>query len=120
MLERRITRDEKLGFTLLAYVAALTIFFNLRTLQSPALGLLGSAVYFLVNGIFLGHAFFGKEAPFFKLVLGILLLLVLLGCIGWLAVIIYNLNMVMTTLVLLAASTISSLLNRRMKDKIVP
>jgi hypothetical protein len=120
LIEQRISRDEKLGFTLLAYAAVLTIFVNLSTLQSPILGLIGSAVYFLINGIFLGHSLFGKEDPFFKLMLGILMLLVLLGFIGWLAVIIYDLNIVIFIVVLLMTTTISSLLNRKRMTNIAP
>ncbi|RLI46219.1 hypothetical protein DRO69_03590 [Candidatus Bathyarchaeota archaeon] len=116
-IEQRITSDEKLFFTIISYVVILTIFINLSSFQSPALGLLASAIYFLINGIFLGHAFFGKEALFFRLMFGLLLLIMLLGLIGWLAIVIYNLDVTWFTLVLLVVATLSSGINRRMRNK---
>jgi hypothetical protein len=116
-IEQQIARDEKLLFTMISYAVILTIFINLSGFQSPALGLLASAIYFLINGIFLGHAFFGKEAAFFRLMFGALLLIMLLGFVGWLAVIIYNLDVIRFTLVLLTVTTLSSLLNKRVKNK---
>jgi hypothetical protein len=116
-IEQRIVRDEKLLFTMISYVVILTIFINLSGFQSPALGLLASAIYFLINAIFLGHAFFEKEAAFFRLMFGTLLLIMLLGFVGWLAVIIYNLDVISFTLVLLTAATLSSLLNKKVKNK---
>lgn len=116
-VEQRITRDKKLLFTIISYVVILTIFINLNQFQSPVLGLLASAIYFLINGIFLGHAFFKKETTFFRLMFGLLLLIMLLGFVGWLAVIIYNLDVTRFTLVLLIVATLSSLLNKRVKNK---
>jgi len=116
-VEQEITHDEKLLFTLISYVIILIIFANLSGFQSPVLGLLASAFYFLINGIFLGHAFFEKETAFFRLILGLLLLIMLLGFVGWLAVIIYNLDVIRFTLVLIIVATISSLSNKRVKSK---
>ena len=116
-IEQQITHDSKLLFTMISYVVVLTIFVNLSEFQSPVLGLLASAVYFLINGIFLGHVFFEKETAFFRLMLGLLLLVMLLGFVGWLAVVIYNLDVTRFTLALLIVATLSSLLNRRVKSK---
>jgi len=116
-IEQRITHDSKLLFTMTSYVIVLTIFINLSEFQSPILGLLASAIYFLINGIFLGHVFFKKETAFFRLMLGLLLLVMLLGFVGWLAVVIYNLDVTRFTLALLIVATLSSLLNRRVKSK---
>ncbi len=116
-IEQRITRDEKMLFTLVSYVVVLTIFINLSRFQSPILGLLASAIYFLINGIFLGHVFFEKEIAFFRLMYGLLLLIMLLGFVGWLAVVIYNLDVMRFTLVLFIVTTLSSLLNRKVKNK---
>jgi len=116
-IEQRITRDENMLFTLVSYIVVLTIFINLSEFQSSILGLPASAIYFLINGIFLGHVFFEKEATFFRLMYGLLLLIMLLGFVGWLAVIIYNLDVVRFTLVLFIATTLSSLLNRKVKNK---
>jgi len=89
----------------------------LKFLQSLELGLVASIFYFLINGIFLGHAFFEKEAAFFRFIFGVLLLIMLLGFVGWLAVIIYNLDLIRFTLVLIIATTVSSLLNKKVKNK---
>jgi len=116
-LEKGITRDEKLLSTLASYVLILAIYVNLNAFKSPVLGLVASVLYFLINGIFLGHAFFEKEDAFFRLMFGVLLLVMLLGFVGWLAVIIYNLDVLRFTLVLFVVATLSTLLNRRVKDK---
>jgi hypothetical protein len=116
-IEQWIVRDERLLSTMISYAVILLIFINLSEFQSPMLGLLASAIYFLVNGVFLGHAFFEKEATFFRLMFGVLLLIMLLGFIGWLAVVVYNLDVVRFTLVLSIVTTLSSLLNRKVKSK---
>ena len=116
-LEKLIIHDQKLLFTLTSYVLILAIYINLNTFQSWALGIVASIMYFLINGTFLGNTFFKKEDTFFRLMFGILLLIMLLGFLGWLAVISYNLDVIRFTLVLFIAATLSSLLNRRVKNK---
>jgi len=115
--ETLVVRNPKLVFTLTSYVLILIIYVNMNALQSSVLGLATSFFYFLINGIFLGHAFFEKEIVFFRLMFGALLLVMLLGFVGWLAVIIYNLDVTRFTLVLFIVATLSSLLNRRVKTK---
>jgi len=92
------------------------MYVNLNVFHSSILGIAASVSYFLINGIFLGHAFFEEETTFFRLTLGILLLIMLLGFVGLLTVIVYNLDVIRFTLVLLIAATLSSLLNRRVKN----
>jgi len=116
-LEKLIVHDYKLLFTLSSYVLILAIYMNLSTFQFSVLGIVASLLYFLINGIFLGHAFFEKEEAFFRLMLGFLLLIMLLGFVGWFAVIIYNLDVVRFTLVLFVVATICSLINRKVKHK---
>jgi len=116
-IEQRITRDEKLLFTMISYVVILIIFINLSQFESLILGLLASTIYFLINGIFLGNTFFKKETAFFRLMFGLLLLIMLLGFVGWLAVVIYNLDVIKFTLVLFIVATLSSLLNKKVKNK---
>ena len=116
-LEKLIARDQKLLFTLTSYILILVIYINLNALEYSAVGVVASIMYFLINGTFLGHAFFEKEDLLFRLMFGILLLIMLLGFVGWLAVIIYNLDVVRFTLVLFIVTTLSSLLNRGMKNK---
>lgn len=116
-IEQQIIHDEKLLFTMISYAVILLIFANLSWFQSPILGFLATAIYILINSVFLGNAFFERETTFFRLTFGLLLLIMLLGFIGCLAIIIYNLDIMRSTLVLFTAATLSSLLNRRMKNK---
>jgi len=116
-LEKLIIHDKKLLFTLTSYVLILAIYMNLNAFQSWALGIVASIMYFLINGIFLGNAFFKKEDTFFRLMFGLLLLIMLLGFVSWLAVIIYNLDILRFTLVLFIVTTLSSLINRMVKNK---
>ena len=116
-LEKTIARDKKLLFTLCSFVLILGIYINLSFFQSSVIGVVASILYFMVNGIFLGHAFFERESAFFRLMFGILLLIMLLGFVGWLAVILYNLDVIRFTLVLVIIAILSSLSNRRVKNK---
>jgi hypothetical protein len=115
--EELISRDPKYLFTLVSYVLAPTIYINLHTFKSPALAIAIFVLYFLINGTFLAYAFFHKETPFFRLTLGVLLQIMLIGVVGWLIMIIQNLDAINLTLALLIVTTLSSLLNRRMKHK---
>lgn len=116
-LETLIVRDPYFLFTLVSYFLVLIIYVNLSTFQSPFLGSVASILYISINGIFLGHVFFDKETVFFRLALGILLFILLLGFVGWLAVIIYNLDVMKFTLVLFVAATFSSVLEKKMRNK---
>lgn len=116
-LETWITQDKKFLSTFVSYALILLIYTNLITFQSPLLGILSSIFYFLINGMFLAHAFFEKETAFFRLIFGILLLIMLLGFFGLLAVIVYNLDLVRFMMVLFITTTLSSLLNKKVKSK---
>lgn len=114
---KSIAQDPKHLFTLVSYVVILAIYINLNAFKSPIIGIISFILYFSIDGTFLAHAFFEKEDIFFRLMFGVLLLIMLLGFVGWLVMIIYNLDVTRFTLVLLTVSTLSSLLNRRMKYK---
>ena len=116
-LEKTIANDKRLLFTLCSFALTLGIYINLSFFQSPVIGVVASVLYFIINGVLLGHVFFEKETVFFRLMFGTLLLVMLLGFVGWLAVIIHNLDVIRFTLVLLITATLSSLLNRRVKNK---
>ena len=112
-----VAQDRKHIFTLTCYILILIAYLNLKSLQSSVLGPAISVLYFLINGVFLGRAFFEKENAFFRLMFGILLLIMLLGFFGWLAVILHNLDITIFILVLFVATTLSSMLNRRAKSQ---
>ena len=116
-IERTIVQDKRFISTIVSYCGILAIFMNLNSLQSPSIGLMAFIVYFVINAAFLGNAFFKKEKPFFRLTFGTLLLVMLLGFVGWLTLILHNLDVTRVTLGLLAVATLSSLLNRRMKPR---
>lgn len=115
--EKSVAQNKKLIFTIISYLAILAIFVNLNNIKSPLVGLIASAFFFVINAIFLGHAFLENEILFFRFTFGVLLLVMLLGFVGWLIMIIYNLDIIEFTLVLVITTTLSSLLNRRMKHK---
>jgi hypothetical protein len=115
-LENFIVHNPKLLLTLISYVLVLVIYINL-SVKSPVIGVVVFTLYFMINGIFLAHAFFKKEDAFFRLMFGVLLLIMLLGFVGWLIMIIHNLDVPKVILVLIIVSTICSMLNRRMRYK---
>ena len=116
-LEEFIIQDAKLSFTLTSYLLVFLTYVNLTATHWFLLGVLTFISYFLINGTFLSHAFFGREEPFFRFVLGVLSLIMLLGFSGWLIMLIYNLDAPLFTLTLLVTTTVSSILNGRMKHK---
>ena len=116
-IEKLIVRDENLSFTLFSYIMILTIFINLNFFPSPAIGTMTSIIYFLINGTFLGRAFFEKENLFLRFMLGNFLLVLFLGLTSWAIMIIYNLDIIRSTIVLCIVTALSSLLNKRMKPK---
>jgi len=116
-IEKSVVDDKRLLYTIASYSAVLAIFANLSSLQSPFIGPMMSIIYFVINALFLGNALVKKEEAFFRFMFGMLSLILLLGFVGWLTLIIYNLDIARVTLVLLAVATLSSLLNMRMKNR---
>lgn len=114
-LERKIASDEKLQYSLSSYFIVAVIFINQSFFQSPIIGLPAALVYVSINAVFLGRVFFSSQEPFFRLILGSLAFLMLLGFVSWVVLAIYSLNEVGSVLVLLIAATFSSIINRRMK-----
>jgi uncharacterized membrane protein YfcA len=112
-VEKSIIRNQNFLYTIISYSAILVITINLTSLSSPLIGLIASVIYSIINMVFLGNSFFRKENAFFRLILGVLLLIMLLGFVGWIVMIIYNLDVIEFTLVLIVTTTLSSLLNRR-------
>jgi len=116
-IEELIVRDEKLLFTIVSYIMILMIFINLNFYFSSAIGTISSIIYFLINGILLGHTFFEEEDLFLRFMLGNLLLLTCLALIAWVVMTLYNLDITRSTLVLCIVTTLASLLNKRKKRK---
>lgn len=116
-LERFVANDSRLLSTLLSCAITLAIYINLSVVRSFAVGIIAFFLYFMINAIFLAHAFFEKEDTFFGLMFGVLFLIMILGSVGWLVMIIYNLDTPEFTLVLFIVATFSSLMNKRVKNK---
>jgi len=66
----------------------------------------------------MGNAFFEKEDPFSRFMLGTLLLIVFLGLISWVVMMIYNLDAVRSAIVLCIVVTLSSLMSKVAKYRI--
>ncbi|MGD8505667.1 MAG: hypothetical protein PVF15_03275 [Candidatus Bathyarchaeota archaeon] len=115
--ERLITNDPKGLFTLTSCILILAIYVNLNTVKSTAVGIVTLILYSLINGVFLAEAFFNQENALLRLLFGLLTLTMLLGFVGWLVVIIYNLDTLQFIVVLFIVTTLSSLSNRRNRDK---
>jgi len=111
-IEKLITQDEKLAFTLLSYFTILMILLNLTFANLSPVGAIAAIVYLIINGIFLGSTLFEEEKFFLKLLLGSLLLLVFLGLVSWALIIVSNLGVVSSVIVLFIVATLTSLLNR--------
>jgi len=116
-LQNQITRDQKFAFTILSYITILLIFVNMLLINSPAIGVVTSAIYLLINATYLGHALFREENAFVKFMLGLLLLTVILGLVGWAVMILYNLNIIGAVMVLSITSSFASFLNKKVKSE---
>jgi len=114
-VEELIVKDSKLIFTQLSLLSVLIVFVNMVLINSAVLGIAASLAYFLINAIFLGNAFLGKEAPLSRFVLGSLLLIVFLGLISLGVMMIYNLDAILSAIVLCIVTTLSSFLSKMTK-----
>jgi hypothetical protein len=104
--------NNKLAATLVSYATIFVIFVNLALVHSPILGVVSSLTFFMINGIFIGQAFFQKEKPLLRLMLGILLLIAFLGLVSWVTMIMYNLDEIRSTMALFIVATVSSVINK--------
>lgn len=120
-IEELIVRDNKLLSTTVSFFMILLIFinlnFNFSSFIDTVIGVIASAVYFLINGCFLGCAFFENEDLFLRFMLGYMLLITCLALVAWVVLIVYNLNIVGSILVLCIVCSLSSFLNKKRKTK---
>lgn len=84
----------------------------MNLLHSPAVGIVGSFGFFLVNSVFLGNTLFKNKESFLRFAFGAILLVAVIGIVGWIVLIVYNLDAIRSTIVLLIVATISSLPNK--------
>ena len=116
-LEYLIARDQKFVFTMLSYIAIFAIFVNMSLTDSPVIGIAASAMYFLINATYFGHAIFERENIFIRFMLGNLILIVILGSVAWAVMILYNLDNIRSAMVLFITASFASLLNRKVKSQ---
>ncbi len=114
-VQQLIARDERHLFTFVSFVLVLAFFLNLSIVRSLAVGISATAFFFLINGTFLGDAFFEEEGQLLRLALGSLLLIVFIGLISWFIMIVYNLDILQSAGALAIVSILSSSLNKLTK-----
>jgi len=116
-VENRIVANRRCVFTAVSYLAVAILSVNTAFVRSVILGATASLIFFVINALFLAHALFRKEDDFFRLMFGVLLLIMLLGFVGWLIMIVYNLDALRFTLTLVIVASLSSSANIRTKYK---
>jgi hypothetical protein len=117
-IQTLIVQDKNFVFTIFSCTMVLLIFLNLSLISSPIIGTFTSLVYILINGIFLGSAFFkDTENLYVKFMLGTLTLTMLLATIAWVGVVAVNIDVIRTTIVLVTVTILCSLLNTHYKRK---
>lgn len=117
-VQETVVHDEKFLCTMFSYAMVFLISINISIVHSLVMGIAVSAVYLLINAIFLGNTFFEKEDLFSKFILGGLLLIVFLGLISWVVMMIYNLDAIRSAIVLCTVTTLSSFMNKMAKYSI--
>jgi len=116
-LKKIVTKHRNKVLVILSFSMILTIFLNSLMFNSPFIGAPASIVYFIINGNLLGDTFF-KESGL-KLLLGVLLLICLLGIIGWVFMILYRLSIIEVTMTLCIASCFSLVASRYERVKMI-
>ena len=81
-LEETIARDKRGIFTILAIASTIGILINSIIFLSSIIGIILAIIYFSVNSIFLGNVFFKEENASFRLLLGLLVLLMIIAMEG--------------------------------------
>ena len=114
-IEELITRDEKFLFTTFSLLMILVIYINQIFVNSSVIGTIASLIFFSLNTIFLGQAFFKKEISFIRIISGNLMFLLFLGTIGWITLIVYNLDVNNTSVALCVVAILCSAINKLKK-----
>ena len=111
-MEEFMVRDQRFVFTAVLFVLVLLILVNQIFFCSVFLGSAASVMFLFINVVYLGHAFFRQENTFVRFVLGGLILLTVIGLVGWIALIAYNLDAFRLGVALGILAGFSSLSNR--------
>lgn len=111
-LFQTIAQDRKLLWTVAVYVDVFLVFINISIANSFGLGLALSSVFFLVNSVFLGDTFFRGEELFLKFSLGGVVLVTMIGLLGWGILIVLSLDATGVTILLSVIGALSSIANK--------
>jgi len=98
---RLYLRNEKVLFSLMAVSIGLMVV-NLVTVESGLVGAVGAVLYFVIGGNFVGVYLLKEEQPLVRVSLGALVLLSVMGLLGWVFIIFRGLGIVETAVVLAA------------------
>jgi len=115
-MEKLVTRDEKFLFTTFSLLTILIIYINQIFFNSPITGIIASIIFFSLNTVFLGAAFFKEETAFIRIILGSLTFLLFLGTIGWITLIVHNLDINSTSAALCIVTVLCSTINKLNKE----
>lgn len=115
-VEELITRDKKFLFTAFSLFMILIIYMNQIFANSLIIGAIASLIFFSLNTIFLGQAFFREELSFIRIILGSLTFLLFLGTIGWITLIVHNLDINSTSVALCVVAILCSTINKLNKE----
>lgn len=104
--------DRKFLFSVLAFAITLIIV-NQFTIKSMVLGMCGSVTYFLIGGYLTGRYLLKEEQLMICVSLGALVLLALMGLVGWVFIIFRGLGVIEMAAILVAAFSFLVLVVRR-------
>jgi len=112
-IEEFIVRDKNFLFTIVSFATVLIVFLNQVVVHSIIVGITSSLLFILLNAIFLGYVFFENEIPLLRLVLGALFFLLTIGVVGWITMIVYNIDIAGSTTALCITAALCSAMNRK-------
>jgi hypothetical protein len=115
-LTRFITQERILVFTVILFGSVVAVSLNLNIVRSPILGVSASILFLLISSIMMGQALFRNENSVTKLLLGSLIVIITLGLVGWVVMILYNLDNTRIAVVLFVTASLASILNKGMNS----
>jgi hypothetical protein len=98
-----------------SFLTILLMSINATFIGHTSIGSIAISVYFLINGLFWGNLFFKDQNSLLKLAMGSLLVTIYIALMGWLILIIHNLNIVNTILTFFIVAILPLLVEVRQK-----
>lgn len=116
-LESKIIADKHLFFTLLSVASTFGMILNSIMIVQPVMGAILFAIYFVVNGTFVGHFFFEDERTLFKLSFGFISLTMLIVMVNVILVLFNEFNDITNILSLNCITVLLSIVNHKQKTR---